>query len=126
MVNVDGSLSSTKGSAMSLLDPSLGTDFLVNVAVAVVAGGVCLSPLGTKVKDFFKGIPSDVRTALNDVETDAVSKVKAAAAVAKAPAKKPTSAAAALVAASAATVAAVPAAAPAAPAAAAQNAAPQA
>jgi hypothetical protein len=111
MVNVEGSLSSTKGSAM-FTDPSLGTDFLVNVAVALVAGGVCLSPLGTKIKDFFKGIPSDVRTALNDVEADAVSKVKAAAAAAKAPVKKPASAAAALVAASAATVAATPAAAP--------------
>ena len=99
---------------MSIFDPSLGTDFLVNVGCVVVTAVICLSPLGTKLKDVFKGVPSDVRTALSSVEADAVAKIKAAKVVAAAPVKKPASPAAALVAASAAAVAApVPAPAPA-------------
>lgn len=91
-----------------MFEPSLFTDFTVNVIVAVVSGGVCLSPLGTKIKDFFKGVPSDLRTALGDVETDAVAKLKAAKVVAAPVVKKAASPAAAIVAAAAASVAALP------------------
>jgi hypothetical protein len=56
--------------------------FLTNVEIDVIIGVVCflvgLSPLGTKVTDFFKGIPSDLRSALNGVEATVVSNVKAA------------------------------------------------
>jgi hypothetical protein len=93
-------------------DPTLPVDLLVNVAVAIVAGGLCLSPLGTKLKDLFKGVPSDLRTALNNVETDATAKFKAA--TAPVPVKLPASPAAAAVAAAAAAVAAPAAPAPAA------------
>lgn len=56
----------------------------INVIVAVVSLGVGLSPLGTKVKDWFKGIPSDVRTALNGVETTVSADIKTKVASAKA------------------------------------------
>lgn len=88
---------------MSLLDPSIFTDLVVNVIVGVVSAGVALSPLGTKLKDLFKGIPSDLRTALNNLETEAASKLKAA--TAPAPVKLPASPAAAAVAAAAVTLA---------------------
>jgi hypothetical protein len=112
---------------MSILDPSLLTDFEVNVIVAVVSGAVCLSPIGTKIKDWVKGVPSELRTALNNVETDTATKLKSAVASAEAdvfsklpqPAAKKVAlpAPAAPVAAAPAATVVVPAAAPAAPAA---------
>jgi hypothetical protein len=47
----------------------------IAVAVVCLVLGVAFS---TKIKDWFKGIPADVRTALNGVETSALSNVKAA------------------------------------------------
>jgi hypothetical protein len=94
------------------------TDLEINLIVAVVVGGVCLSPLGTKLTDWFKGIPGDVRTALNGVEKTTTANIKASVASAKAhalaalpvPAAKP-------VVVTAAVTAAAPAAAPPVPAA---------
>ena len=83
---------------------SFFTDLEINIIVGVVAlvAGVVFS---TKITDTFKGIPSDLRTALNGVETTALSNLKAATPVVK----KASPAAAAAVAAAAATVAAAPA-----------------
>lgn len=53
------------------------TDFELAIAVnaAVFVAGVLFS---TKIKDFFKGIPSDLRTALNGVEKTTIANVKQA------------------------------------------------
>jgi pyruvate dehydrogenase E2 component (dihydrolipoamide acetyltransferase) len=96
------------------------TDIEIDLIIGVVSlvAGVLFS---TKIKDTLKGVPSDLRTALNSVEADAVAKIKAAKAATPVAVKKPSPAAAALVAASASAVAT---AAPAAPAPAAPPAAP--
>jgi len=51
--------------------------FVVIPAIAIVSGGAALY-FATPIKDFFTGIPADLRTALNNVEADAVAKVTAA------------------------------------------------
>jgi len=56
---------------------SLLTDFnlvLIGLAAAFVAGVL----LSTKVKDYVKGVPSQARVAINNVEADALVKLKAA------------------------------------------------
>lgn len=53
------------------------TDFnlvLIAIGAAFVSGVV----FSTKVKDFVKGVPSQVRAAINNVETDALGKLKVA------------------------------------------------
>lgn len=66
-----------------MFEPSLLTDFEVNVLVA--AGGLaCGMIFKTKLTDWFKGIPSELRTALNSVETDTAAKLKSAVASAEA------------------------------------------
>jgi|SRR6185312_4641206 len=52
----------------------------LNVVCVVGTAAVCLSPLGTKLKDWVKGIPADVRTALNGVEKTTAANIKTAAA----------------------------------------------
>jgi len=56
--------------------------FLTNVEIDVIIGVVCfllgLSPLGTKATDWLKGIPSNVRTTLNGVETTVATNIKTA------------------------------------------------
>jgi 2-oxoglutarate dehydrogenase E2 component (dihydrolipoamide succinyltransferase) len=104
--------------------------FLTNVEIDVIIGVVSflvgLSPLGTKVTDWVKGIPADVRTALNGVEKTTAANIKSSVASAKShvlaslpvPAVKPAVTAAVTVAAAPAPAAPAPAApAPAAPAA---------
>jgi uncharacterized BrkB/YihY/UPF0761 family membrane protein len=91
------------------------SDFLFPalVVIAFVAGVV----LSTKIKDVFKGIPSDLRTALDSVEADAANAVKSAkkTVVTTAVASALTSVKVAAPAAAAAPVAAAAPAAPAAP-----------
>jgi hypothetical protein len=48
----------------------------VGLVVNVLVFALTLT-FSTKIKDFFKGIPADVRTGLNTVEADVVAKVKA-------------------------------------------------
>ena len=65
------------------------TDFelFLIVGVAAFVAGVLFS---TKIKDWFQGIPSDLRAAFNQVETSTVAEVKVAqtAVVAKLPGVK--------------------------------------
>src|ERR1035437_818563 len=90
--------SPTKGIAM--FDFSLLTDLEINAVIGVVS--LVVGVLGsTKIKDTFKGIPSDLRTALTSVETTAVANLKAAI-----PVKAASPAAAAAVANAAASIAA--------------------
>lgn len=53
------------------------TNLEINLIVAAVSllAGVLFS---TKIKDWFKGIPASLRSALNGVEQDTLAKVKAA------------------------------------------------
>lgn len=57
-------------------------DFLtsteITIAAAVVGLGLGMSPIGTKITDWFKGIPADLRAALNGVEKTVVANVKVA------------------------------------------------
>src|ERR1035437_2121128 len=88
----------TKGTAMFNL--SLLTGFEVNAVIGVVS--LLVGIFGsTKITDIFKGIPSDLRTALTSVETTAVANLKAAI-----PVKAASPAAAAAVANAAASIAA--------------------
>ena len=50
-------------------------EITVIVGVAAFVAGVVFS---TKVKDFLKGVPGDVRTGLNGVEANVVANIKAA------------------------------------------------
>lgn len=54
------------------------TDVFFVVPLAGAAGLVAGMYFATPVKDFFKGIPSDLRAILTNVEADAVAKVTAA------------------------------------------------
>lgn len=54
------------------------TDIVFVVPAAGVAGLVAGMYFATPIKDFFKGIPADLRTALNNVEADAIAHVTAA------------------------------------------------
>lgn len=54
---------------------SFMTDFnlvIIGLAVAFVAGVL----LSTKVKDYIKGVPAAARVAINNVEADALAKLK--------------------------------------------------
>lgn len=56
-------------------------DFLTNLEINIVVGAVALLGgvvFSTKIKDWFKGIPSQLRVAINSVETDSLAKIKAA------------------------------------------------
>jgi hypothetical protein len=53
------------------------TDFNI-VLIAIGASFVSGVVFSTKVKDFVKGVPSQVRSAINNVETDALGKLKVA------------------------------------------------
>ena len=96
--------------------------FLTDLEITVIVGVVALVVgvlFSVKITDTFKGIPSDLRTALTSVETNALAKLKAANVVAAPVVKVASPAASALVAAAASTIAAAPSAgapAPAAPA----------
>jgi len=59
------------------------TDLEINFIVGVVSLGVGLSPIGTKITDWLKGIPADVRTALNGVEKTTAANIKTSVASAK-------------------------------------------
>ena len=54
------------------------TGLEVNFIVGVVCLFVGMSPIGTKITDWIKGIPADLRAALNGVEKTVVSNVKVA------------------------------------------------
>lgn len=92
--------------------------FLTVLEGDFVIAGVCLV-LGmlfkTKITDFFKGIPADVRTALNNVEKDTLAKIKGAQATVVATLPAPAPAKVALAPAPVAAAPATPALAPVAP-----------
>jgi len=56
-------------------------DFVTNLEINIIVGAVALIAgvlFSTKIKDWFKGIPSQLRAALNNVEADALAKVRGA------------------------------------------------
>ncbi len=55
--------------------------FLTQVEIDIIISAVSLLVgviFSTKIKDWFKGVPSSLRAALNNVEKDTVAKVQAA------------------------------------------------
>lgn len=66
--------------------------FLTNLEITLAVGAAAFIAgvvFSQKVKDWFKGIPSELRSALKNVETDTLSKIKAAQATVLAELPKP-------------------------------------
>lgn len=56
-------------------------DFITNLEINIIVGAValiCGVAFSTKVKDWYKGIPSQLRAAISNVEGDALAKIKQA------------------------------------------------
>lgn len=56
-------------------------DFITNLEINIIVGTValiCGVLFSTKIKDWYKGIPSQLRSALGGVEADALAKIKQA------------------------------------------------